>query len=64
MKLNKNKLYYDIKNHSEKLRGTLNYILGKKEHTAPSFIESEGSFIKTPTDIANDLKTSYGWGQY
>ena len=29
------------------------YILGKKANSAPSFIESDGSFITKPTDIAN-----------
>ena len=52
------KLYYDtkinyIKNDSKKLWSTLNEILGKKANSAPSFIESGGSFITKPTDIAN-----------
>ena len=59
-KLNKNKLYYEaktnyIKNDSKKPRSTLNYIFGKKDNSAPSFIESDGSFITKPTDIANYL---------
>ena len=29
------------------------YIFGKKANSAPSFIESDGSFITKPTDIAN-----------
>ena len=34
---------------------SLNKILGKKANSAPSFIESDGSFITKPTDIANYL---------
>ena len=53
-----NKLHYEtktnyIKNDSKKLFGTINYILWKKDNSAPSFIESDGSFITKPTDIAN-----------
>ena len=33
--------------------GHLNDIFGKKANSAPSFIESDGSFITKPTDIAN-----------
>ena len=42
-----------IKNDSKKLWGTLNDIFGGKANSAPSFIESDGSFITKPTDIAN-----------
>ena len=41
------------KNDSKKLWSTLNEILGKKANSAPSFIESDGSFITKPADIAN-----------
>ena len=41
------------KNDIKKLWSTLNEILGKKANSAPSFIESDGSFIENPTDIAN-----------
>jgi hypothetical protein len=36
----------------KKLWSTLNEILGKKANSAPSFIESDGSFITKPIDIA------------
>ena len=42
-----------IKNDSKKPWSTLNEILGKKSNSAPSFIESGGSFITKPTYIAN-----------
>jgi hypothetical protein len=43
---------YCIKNDSKKkLWSTLNEMLGKKANSAPSFIESDGSFITKPTDI-------------
>ena len=41
-----------IKNVSKKLWSTLNLILGRNTNLAP-FIESDGSFITKPTDIAN-----------
>ena len=41
------------KNDSKKLWSTLNYILGKKANSDPSFIESDGFFITKPNDIAN-----------
>jgi hypothetical protein len=56
--LNKKKtLHYqpkinDIKTNSWKLWSTLNDIWGKKANSAQSFIESDGSFIRKPTDIA------------
>ena len=31
----------------------MGHILGKKANLPPSFIESDGSFITKPTDIAN-----------
>ena len=56
-KLNKNKLHYEtkrnyIKNDSNKLWSTLNKIMRKKANSAPSYIESDVSFITKPTDIA------------
>ena len=42
-----------VKNDSKKLCCTFNDILGIKANSAPSFIESDGSFITKPTDIAN-----------
>ena len=59
-KLNKKKkkLHFEteinyIKNDSKKLLSTFNESLGKKENSALSFIESDGSFITKLTDIAN-----------
>jgi hypothetical protein len=58
-KLNKKKkLHYeteknDIQNDSKKLSSTFNEILRKKANSAPSFIESDGSFVTKLTDIAN-----------
>jgi hypothetical protein len=37
-----------IKNDSKKLWSTFNESLGKKKNSAPSFIESDGSFITKP----------------
>jgi hypothetical protein len=50
-KLNKNKkkLHYETKINDI----TINEILDKKANSAPSFIESDRSFITTPTDIVN-----------
>ena len=42
-----------MKKDSKKLWRTENEILGKKENSAPPFIESDGSFITKPTDIGN-----------
>ena len=33
------------------VKSTVNEMLGKKANSAPSFIESDGSFITKPTDI-------------
>jgi hypothetical protein len=59
-KLNKNKkkLHNETKVNgtktgSKKLWSTLNEILGKRANSAPSFIESDDSFITKPTDVAN-----------
>ena len=59
-KLNKKKkkLYYEIKincikNDGKKHCSTLNEIFGKIAISAPSFIDSYGSFISKPTDITN-----------
>jgi hypothetical protein len=52
-KLNKKKkLYYEtkinyIKNDNKNLWSTLNEVLGKKANSAPSFIQSDASFITT-----------------
>jgi hypothetical protein len=43
------------KNDSKKLWSTLNFILGKRANSAPPVIESDGSFITKPTDIANNF---------
>ena len=58
LKKNNKKLHYetniiDIKNDSKKLWSTLNEMFGKKANSAPSFLESDGSFITKPTDIVN-----------
>ena len=60
-KKKKKKIHYEtkinyIKNNSSTLCSTLNEIWGKKANSAPSFIESDGSFITKPTDIANYFK--------
>ena len=57
-KLKKNKLYYEtkinnIKNESKTLCSTLNDILREIANLAPSGIQSDGSFITKPTDVAN-----------
>jgi hypothetical protein len=41
------------KNDSKKLWNTFNEMLGKKANSAPSLIQSDGSFITKPNDIAN-----------
>lgn len=54
----KKKMYYeikmnDIKHDGKKLWGTLNTIMGRKNNSTPSFIESELDHITRPLDIAN-----------
>lgn len=49
----KNKVYYEtkinnIKHDGKKLWSILNDIMGRKRNSAPSVIESEGSFITKP----------------
>ena len=41
------------KNDSKKLWNTFKEMLGKKANSAPSLIQSDGSFITKPNDIAN-----------
>jgi hypothetical protein len=48
-------------NDSKKLWSTLSDILGKKANSAPSFIESDGSFNTKPTDIANNFNDFFHW---
>ena len=54
-KLNKKqkKLHHETKiNYIKNDSKNLQYIFWKRENLAPSFIESDGSFIIKPTDIA------------
>lgn len=55
LKTNKNKLYYQTKINYIKHNGknTLNYNMGRKPNSPPSFIDVYGSFITKPLDIAN-----------
>lgn len=58
MNRKKKKLYYvtkidSIKHDGKKLWGTLISIMGRGDASAPSYIESEGTFITKPSEIAN-----------
>ena len=45
----------EIKNDGKKLWKTLNDIMGRSGDNSPSFLESDGTFIRKPHDIANYL---------